>query len=298
MKKTIFIISIMLLFIVTSCSSTKNITNKYLKFRYEQLVKWDSNRLEDQSSRYKDGWTLVFEENFQKERWNSQGDESHWKIGGSNIYHPNRLNVWYGEPELLENGFAAFTARYNPKEIYAYQLDSIIEFPYEVSKLFSYNFFEQQYGRFECRMTLPHAKHSWPAFWLWGPPWPPEIDIIEAYGRKTGDDVIYQEINLHWGERSNPKQMGAWKIKIDNPENIGINFYEFAIEWSENRIDFFTNGVRVFTFRDKNVLNEWFNQPMWVVINNNIRHAGVEELGEEYYSEFLVDYIRVYKHKK
>ena len=272
--------------------------NKILRIRYGIYRRFFPRRLKDNSPKEKQGMDLVFEENFNKVSWNDTGDENNWKIGGSNIYHPNRLNVWYGPPELRKGGYAAFTGKYNPRKIKIWQTGEYHTFPYEVSKLFSYNLLEQQYGRFECRMTLPHAKWSWPAFWLWGRPWPPEIDAIEAYGRETGDDVVYQEINFHWGVQGNNKQMGPWKIKIDEPKNIGKNFYEFAIEWKPNQIDIFTNGVHVFRFADTHILKKWFRQPMWIVINNSIRHAGVEELGEDYYSQFLVDYIRVYQFKK
>ena len=272
-----------------------NTFNRYLRARYGFYRRFRPKRLRDMSPKYKRGMHLTLEENFDKKSWNKTGDDVHWKVGGSNIYHPRRLNVWYGEPELRKGGYAAFTSKYNPREIKIWQTGEYHTFPYEVSKLFSYNLLEQRYGRFECRMTLPHAKHSWPAFWLWGRPWPPEIDMIEAYGRETGDDVVYQEINLHWGTQDNHQQMTPWKIKIDEPENIGNNFYEFAVEWTTDKIDIFTNGVLVFRFSDKHILKKWFNQPMWVVVNNSIRHAGVEELGTDYYSEFLVDYIRVYQ---
>ncbi len=272
--------------------------NRYLRLRYGVYRTIDANRTSDRSSVEKNGYVLVLNETFDRISWNETGDENHWKVGGSNMYHPRRLNVHYGPPELRKGGYAAFTAKYNPKEIYVYQLDSVIEFPYEVSKLFSYNFIEQQYGWFECRMTLPYAKHSWPAFWLWGAPWPPEIDVIEAYGRETGEDVIYQEINIHYGTQSDPRQTGSWPIKIGRPKNIGAEFYEFAVEWTPEKIDFYTNGVLIYRFDDQEILDTWFSQPMWVVVNNSIRHAGFEELGEAYYSEFLVDYIRIYELKE
>lgn len=277
--------------ILSGCGTS----NEYMRFRYGLYRTFNSNKITNWSPVEKEGYILVLNETFESVSWNAKGDKNHWKIGGSQVVNPRRLNVHYGPPELREGGYAAFTSHYNPKEIYVYQLDSVIEFPYEASKLFSYNFVEQQYGRFECRMTLPDAKHSWPAFWLWGRPWPPEIDVIEAYGRETGKDVIYQEINIHYGTRENPIQMGAWPIKIDRPGNIGNVFYEFAVEWTPDYIDFYTNGVRVFRFDDKKVLDRYFNQTMWVVVNNNIRRAGVKELGKDYYSEFLVDYIRVYQ---
>ncbi len=286
-----FIAAIIVLLLFSGCDTQ----NRYLRSRYGTYRIFDSDNLENKSELEKEGYTLVLNETFERKSWNDTGDENHWKVGGSHMYHPRRLNVHYGPPELREGGYAAFTSRYNPREIYAYQLDSVIEFPYQVSKLFSYNFIKQQYGYFEARMTLPYAPHSWPAFWLWGPPWPPEIDVIEAYGRETGRDVIYQEVNLHWGTQDNPKQLGAWPIKIGARRDIGREFYVFAVEWTPERIDFYTNGVLIYRFDDQEILDKWFNQPMWVVINNSIRRAGVEELGKDYYSEFLVDYIRIYK---
>ncbi len=293
-KPRIITICLLGMVLLSACASS----NEYLRFRYGLYRTVGSGRISNESALEKEGYVLVLNETFDRVSWNETGDENHWKVGGPHLYNPRRLNVHYGPPELREGGYAAFTARYNPKEIYVYQLDSVIEFPYEVSKLFSRNFVEQQYGWFECRMTLPFAEHSWPAFWLWGRPWPPEIDVIEAFGRDTGKSVVFQEINLHYGTRDDPQQMGAWPIKIDRPRNIGQQFYEFAVEWTPDKIDFYTNGVLVFSFTDKEILDEWFSQPMWVVVNNNIRRAGVEQLGEDYYSEFLVDYVRVYKPKE
>lgn len=284
----VFLLSALLFF--SGCA----INNEYLRMRYGVYRMFGSDKIINKSPAEKEGYTLVLNETFNAVSWNATGDESHWKIGGSNIYHPRRLNVYYGPPELRAGGFAAFTSRYNPKEIYVYQLDSVIEFPYEVSKLMSYNFVKQQYGRFECRMTLPYAPYSWPAFWLWGPPWPPEIDVIEALGGPTGQGVVYQEINLHYGPQKDNRQLGAWPIRIDRPRNIGNVFHEFAVEWRPDRIEFYTNGVLVYRFTNRQILDQWFNQPMWVVVNNSIKTASYNELGSNYYSEFLVDYIRVY----
>ena len=58
--------------------------------------------------------------------------------------------------------------------------------------------FKQQYGRFECRMTIPHEKYVWPAFWMWGSTWPPEIDVHELYGGKDGKKAGRQEMGLHY----------------------------------------------------------------------------------------------------
>ncbi len=205
-------------------------------------------------------------------------DESKWTVGSSNIYHPRRPQQWYGKPEV-KDGKGVFFVKHNPRKIWVYQHNKYHTFPFETSRIRSKLY--QKYGRFECRMSLTSEPHSWPAFWLWGAPWPPEIDVIEAYGCNR------QEINLHWGEGDNPEMMGAWKLRLGKRD-----FHEFAVEWSPDKIEFFTNGVKVFVFKDRELLDRWFGQGMWVVVNNAIKQ---EPESTDYYSEFLVDYVRVYR---
>jgi len=271
------------------------IVNLFLRFRFWFYRIFFKGKLKNYSMEEKENYVLTFYDYFNEESWDYD-DTKKWRVGGSHMYHPSRLNVYYGPPELRKNGLAAFFSRYNPMDIYVYQLDQTITFPFETSRINTRDIFNQKYGRFECRMTLPNQHHSWPAFWMWGRPWPPEIDIIEAYGKETGEDAVYQEINLHYGEQSNPKQMGVYKIKIDSPKNLESNFYEFALEWTPNKLDFYTNGVKIFQYKDKNVLKKWFNQEMWLVVNNSIKDYNKHD--PEYYSEFLVDYVRAYKFKK
>ena len=141
----------------------------------------------------------------------------------------------------------------------------------------------QQYGRFECRCTLPKGKNLWSAFWMYGDGWPPEIDVLETSG------LGVQEINLHWGhpEDGTKDSLGAQKIRIEKDSET--NFHEFAVEWTPEKIDFITDGIKVFTYRDTGVLDKYFNTPMGMLINHGIKNLDVEE------STFHVDYVRAYK---
>ena len=261
--------------------------NLLLRIRYYLIRTLFPKRLKNYSPIDKKGRELTFCEEFVGKSWNTPG--ARWKVGGSHLYHPKRLQVWYGEP-MLRDGKGVFFCKHNPRTLWAYHFQEYITFPYETSRLTSLQ--KQKYGRFECRMTLPKEPFSWSAFWLWGPPWPPEIDVIETYGRKSGKDHRIMEINLHYGDRVNHKQMSPWRIKVDSPKNLSKRFYEFALEWSPDRMDFFIDSVRVFSYTNKKILHKYFNQGMWIVVNNSIW----DQIGEnlEYYSEFEVDYVRAY----
>lgn len=272
------------------------VTNIYLKTRWRFLLLINSSKIQDTSPRERDGMVLTFEDNFNKMNWDKSGYDK-WRIGEHwGIHHPQRPNVWYGPPEF-KDGKTKFVCKYNPKEFTVNDEKRIV--PFEVSLLSSAKWFTQQYGRFECRMQLPKAKWSWPAFWMWGPTWPPEIDVVEAYGRNTGTDAIYQEPQLHWGEtyrKEGSKTFRAWMWKLGKKSDLHNKFWEFAVEWKPDKIEFFTNGVKLFQFTNKKILDKYFqNGPMWMVINNSIRNYSKHD--KDYWSEFEVDYIRAYKFK-
>ena len=270
------------------------VVNIYLKFRWN-IIRWFSNiHKNNESLEIKKGFDLTFSDYFNKVNWDRFGEDK-WKIGEHwGLVHPRKLNVWYGEP-LFENGKTKFICKYNPREFTINGEKHII--PFKVSLLSSAKWFRQQYGRFECRMQLPDVPHSWPAFWLWGPTWPPEIDVIEAYGRNTGKQAIYQEPQLWWGEKyGGHKSARPWMWKLGKRSDLNNRFWEFAVEWSPNKIEWFTNGIKVWKITNKKILNNYFqNGPMWIVINNSIRNYSKHD--QDYWSEFEVDYIRAYQFK-
>ena len=212
------------------------------------------------------------------------------------MWHPEKPNVYYGTPEVdYVNGLTKFTCKYNPK-VFPKEDGGTITIPYEVSLLSSDAWFRQKYGRFECRMTIPDAPYSFPAFWVWGGDPYAEIDMYEGKGRKSGKTVVYQDMNMHWVDEN-----GIWKhlrtssVKLDGVFNFQNKFHEFVLEWTPDKIEIYTNGYKVFQYTNKEILDKRFNIPLWIIINNSILPQYTEH-NPNYYSEFLVDYIRVYKH--
>lgn len=281
-----------------SLSLADRLTNTWLGIRYQILARL--GKTTNQSSEQKKGMELTFLDEFTQVSW--LGNNRKWIVGEHwGLFHPEKPNQYYGEPSLAWNTCAKFTAEHRPTK---FVKDSrVYEIPFRVSLLSTAKTFRQQYGRFECRMTLPKGIGTWPAFWLW---WAKdsnysEIDVIEGYGRDTGK-ITEQEINLHWRNSSDATtNMKAWTVKLRH----GV-FYEFAAEWRPGSITFFTDGVPVFRFTNKSVLDKWFNQPntsMWMVLNHGIKNKGSEGESQHisrgeyagYSSSFLVDYVRAYQ---
>lgn len=291
--------------IIRRMTLTDLIYNIFYKIRYRIYNKYGFNKLKNISNLYKKGYCPTFVDDFDKESWSYDGNNKLWKIGEPwGLFHPENLSVYYSSPDIIKyNNNAIFFIKYNPKEFIHPKTKEKIIIPFESSKLSSHKTFIQSYGRFECRCTLPNEKSTWPAFWLWGKSWPPEIDIFETYGKKDGKSNNIQQINLHYGftENKTKNQMKPWKIKVDDYFLIDNVFHEYALEWKSNKIEMFIDGVKIFRYTRKKILNKYFNTSnakMGIVINHSIDPNYSDIIDKDYYSEFKVDYIRAYNIKK
>ena len=295
-------------FRLSRMSFKDHIVNNYLKIRMHYIRAFSKNKLNNISEEEKKGYKLTFLDNFDKKSWTVSNRK--WRVGEHfGKFHPGKPNVHYGPPKGIEDSCAIFTAKYKPKN---FKIDGeSTEIPFEVSLLSSHPF-KQQFGRFECRMTLPHERGTWPAFWLWGSTWPPEIDVNEAYGGEDGSDIVYQELSLHWGsdDDGTHKNLRSWPVKIDNFKGTETDFHEFVVEWSPDKLEFFTDGIKIFEYTGKEILKKWLNNKtseMWIILNHSVYPARGDDKGttksefisrdeeKDFYSEFKVDYVRAYE---
>ncbi|SDZ61994.1 Glycosyl hydrolases family 16 [Asanoa ishikariensis] len=116
------------------------------------------------------------------------------------------------------------------------------------------------------RVRLPDVLGSWPAFWLAGgygdghvrPPWPPEIDILEAPYNKGGNgaDVLWTAVQTYYDHDEFPDgpPQGPVRTTYAHPSfdgnafhadsSIRVRWIEVAAEWTPTSVCWYLDGLK------------------------------------------------------
>lgn len=158
--------------------------------------------------------------------------------------------------------------------------------------------FAQQYGRFEARLKTPFGPGLWPAFWLLGANvdtvgWPQcgEIDIMELRGQQP--HIIHGSVHGPGYSGGNPVS-GSYTL-ING--RFDMDYHVFAIEWDEDRIDFFVNDFLYQRIEPEDVPGEWvFDHPFFIILNVAVggSFVGFPIDQTPFPQRMIVDYVRVY----
>ncbi len=159
--------------------------------------------------------------------------------------------------------------------------------------------FEQKYGRFEARIKTPYGPGIWPAFWLLGSNvgtigWPKcgEIDVMELRG---------QAPNVINGTVHGPGYSGGASITKAfalQDDRFDLNFHVFAIEWDENKIDFFVDNTLYQRITPDDLTGDWvFDHSFFMILNLAVggNYVGFPTNQTPFPQTMLVDYVRVYR---
>lgn len=156
------------------------------------------------------------------------------------------------------------------------------------------------YGRIEVKAKLPRGIGTWPAIWMLGTRddtrWPEkgEIDIMEYVG--FAPDKIYANVHT----KAYNHVLGTNKgdsIEIPEPYN---DFHLYAIDWRKEKIDFFVDSVKYFSFQNEGTGNDtWpFDKPHYLLLNLAIGGAWGGQHGIDttiFPQKYYIDYVRYYK---
>jgi beta-glucanase (GH16 family) len=157
------------------------------------------------------------------------------------------------------------------------------------------------YGRIEVRANIPEGTGMWPAIWMLGENideagWPDcgEIDIMENVGFEP--DTIHGTVHTGTYNHVSGTAQGA---AIAVPD-VGKDFHVFAIEWNQQRIDFYVDDQYYFTFaNDGKGTASWpFDENAYLILNIAVGGAWGGQHGVDdqiFPQQMLVDYVRVFK---
>ena len=241
---------------------------------------------------FDDKWELVWADEF---NYKGLADDSKWSYEVGFIR--NREKQYYtkarSENARVENGTLIIESR---KEKYE-------KGEYTSASLHTWHKAEWLYGRIEVRAKLPTGKGMWPAIWMLGTNrgkvrWPAcgEIDIMENVG--FDPDTICA--NIHTKSYNHVKRTGKGsKIKGEKPYE---QYHVYAIEWYEDRIDFFLDDEKYFTFRNEGTGNDvWpYDKPHYLILNAAIggTWGGRKGIDDTIFPQkYHIDYVRIFKLK-
>jgi len=159
-------------------------------------------------------------------------------------------------------------------------------------------------GRVEVKAKVPKGKGTWSAIWMLptnneygGWPSSGEIDIMEHVG--YAPNVIHGTVHTESFNHTIGTQVGG-ELNIPNAIN---DFYIYAIEWDKNKIDFYIDKNKYFTFTNQNKsYREWpFDKKFHLILNIAIGGSwgGVKGIDTTAFpAQMIVDYVRVYEKSK
>lgn len=178
--------------------------------------------------------------------------------------------------------------------------DSLKNSAYSSAKLLTRDLQRWKYGRIEVKAKLPQGRGTWPAIWMLpednkygGWPRSGEIDIMEHVGYNPG--MIYGTVHTGSFNHMKGTQKGDSTLVTDASQN----FHEYAIEWREDKIDWFIDDELYHSFSNtgKNS-DDWpFDQPFHLILNFAVggNWGGSRGIDDSIWPQSMeVDYVRVY----
>lgn len=239
----------------------------------------------------KSDWELIWSDDFLVD---GMPDESKWSFSGRRspdwaCYCTDQLeNAEVKDGILHLRGMVAE----NDSDTAAYQTGCI-----QTKGKFSF-----QYGKLEVRAKLGQGQGSWPAIWLMpeksvygGWPRSGEIDVMEQL---NFDSIFYQTIHTEYIDIQ--QQKNHPKYHATAPFQMG-EFNVFGLEWYPDRLDFFINGMKTFTYPkllDEGTSQWPFDQEFYIILNQALGGNWPGPVTpDDLPVEMQVDWVKVYRNK-
>ena len=154
------------------------------------------------------------------------------------------------------------------------------------------------YGKVEVRARLPKGNGVWPAIWTLGSniyevDWPTsgEIDIMEHIGGEP--NTIHT--NIHYARPSDGGH--AQQSRKRDILSIYDDFQIYSMEWDEEKIVIFVNGIALNTF-DAKLAGDIYKRSQYLLLNLALGGNWGGEIDDSIFpAHYEIDYVRIYKKK-
>jgi beta-glucanase (GH16 family) len=219
------------------------------------------------------------------EKWVYDVGDHGWGNNELQFYTDKNL-----ENARVEKGFLIIEAR----------KDSIFEKGYSSARLLTRGKASWQYGYIEVKAKLPKGIGTWPAIWMLpeekkygGWPKSGEIDIMEHVGYDQG--IVHGTVHTEAFNHTKGTQKGE-RIQVPT---CSEEFHVYAIDWQENKIDFYMDGAHYHSFENTGGgWEEWpFDHPFHLILNIAVggNWGGAKGVDSEIWPQRMeIDYVRVY----
>jgi beta-glucanase (GH16 family) len=109
----------------------------------------------------------------------------------------------------------------------------------------SYPGFSFEYGYIQIEASIPTGKGLWPALWLAATnlQWPPEMDILEAWGANHHYPAFYASTYFHFSGPSGPTSIHG----SITPASAAVGWHTFALSWTKTQLTWLVDGRAVLT---------------------------------------------------
>lgn len=177
-------------------------------------------------------------------------------------------------PFRIDNGVLTITASDMPTDAKG----ALWGYDYMSGAITTRDVWSQTYGYFEARLELPDEKGAWPAFWLMpaNGSWPPEIDIMEAYGTEQAVQT------LHTKETGSHTQSYT-KTFVDGATS---GMHTYGLLWTEDSLTWYIDGAAVKTASTPDDMHK----PFYMILNLAVSPGTTGSL----LADYKVDYVRAY----
>jgi len=236
-------------------------------------------------------WELKWSDEFD---YTGLPDQTKWgyDVGGGG-WGNNELEYYTdkrSENARVENGTLIIEAI---KEVYGGK-------NYTSARLVTKSKGDWKYGKIEIRAKIPGGRGAWPAIWMLPTDWvygnwpkSGEIDIMEYVGYDP--KIIHGTVHTDAYNHTLGTQKGDTAVYAD----AETAFPTYSIQWTNNKIMFFVDDWKYFTFFSNATWQTWpFDQKFHLLLNIAVGGSwgGVQGVDDNIFPiKMVVDYVRVYQ---